>query len=244
MSGETPVLALDAVGQTFTRGAPVLDAVSLQVFRHDFLSVIGSSGCGKTTLLRIMAGLQRPSSGTVRLSGELVTGPRREVCLVFQDYAATLLPWRTALENTVFGLRAKDAAERRRHREAALELLERMRLLGAADCYPWELSGGMQQRVALARALIRTPTALLLDEPFSAVDEQTRGSLQELLLRIHGEESCAIVLVSHHLEDVVTLSRRIVVLRGQPSRAHELSVAAPLTRRALRSQLVAEEDAP
>jgi ABC-type nitrate/sulfonate/bicarbonate transport system ATPase subunit len=159
------------------------------------------------------------------------------VCLVFQQYASTLLPWKRALDNVLFGLRLA-GPEGSHLREAARALLARMGLAGAEQRYLWELSGGMQQRVVLARALIRRPRVLLLDEPFSAVDERTRGSLEDLLLTLHHEEACSIVLVSHGLEEVLHLSRRIVILAGQPARVDRvIERPSELTREALRAHL-------
>jgi NitT/TauT family transport system ATP-binding protein len=168
---------------------------------------------------------------------------------VFQHYASTLLPWKRALDNVLFGLKVSPA-EARRTRAAAVALLGRMGLADAGDRYPWELSGGMQQRIALARALIRKPRVLLLDEPFSAVDEANRAALHELLLALRREESCGIVLVSHNLEEVRQLCHRVIVLGGRPARVQSVIVdPARLDRDALRTHLLAgprpgETDSP
>jgi NitT/TauT family transport system ATP-binding protein len=235
-----PILALREVGMVFEGAAgrhAALGGVSLEVAARDLVAIVGESGCGKTTLLRIMAGLQRPTSGEVRLAGMPVVRPEPQVCLVFQNYAATLLPWKDALGNVLFGLRAPRAA-RPELREVAVALLARMGLGDAARRFPWELSGGMQQRVALARALIRRPRVLLLDEPFSAVDERTAEALRELLQTLYREESCSIVLVTHDLEEVLSFSRRIVVLGGRPTRVDTV-IDRPdsLSRETLRSRL-------
>ena len=235
-----PILSARGVSMVFDGAAgrlAALEDVSLDVSSNDLLAVVSESGCGKTTLLRILCGLQAPTAGEVRLAGVPVLRPEPEVCLVFQHYASTLLPWRRALDNVLFGLRT-DGARRGELRETAQALLARMGLAGAENRYPWELSGGMQQRVVLARALIRRPRVLLLDEPFSAVDEPTRASLQELLRTLHREGTCSIVLVSHNLEEVLDLSRRIVVLRGRPARIERvIERPGALTREALRSHL-------
>jgi len=234
------ILAVRGVAMVFDgAGGPkaALEDVTLDVGERDLVAIVGESGCGKTTLLRIMAGLQRPTAGEVRLAGVPVVRPEPQVCLVFQHYADTLLPWKRALDNVLFGLRV-GGVEGRQLRETALALLDRMGLAGDAQRYPWELSGGMQQRVVVARALIRRPRVLLLDEPFSAVDERTRASLQELLLTLHREETCSIVLVTHNLEEVLHLSRRIVVLTGRPARVEQvIEGPAGLTREALRTRL-------
>jgi ABC-type nitrate/sulfonate/bicarbonate transport system ATPase subunit len=231
-----PLLRIEGVTKKFGVFRAV-DRLSLDIRAGEFFALLGPSGCGKTTLLRILAGLQRPTAGEVRLAGVPVVRPEPQVCLVFQHYADTLLPWKRAVDNVLFGLRA-GGVEARQLRETALALLDRMGLAGDAERYPWELSGGMQQRVVLARALIRRPRVLLLDEPFSAVDERTRASLQELLLTLHREDTCSIVLVSHNLEEVLHLSRRIVVLTGRPARVEQvIEGPAGLTREALRSRL-------
>ena len=241
MSGAAaPILALREVGMVFEGAGgrhAALGSVSLEVAARDLVAIVGESGCGKTTLLRIMAGLQRPTSGDVRLAGVPVLRPEPQVCLVFQNYAATLLPWKDALGNVLFGLRAPRAA-RPGLREAAFALLARMGLGDAARRFPWELSGGMQQRVALARALIRRPRVLLLDEPFSAVDERTAEALRELLQTLYREEPCSIVLVTHDLEEVLSFSSRIVVLGGRPTRVDTvIDRPGGLSREALRSRL-------
>jgi NitT/TauT family transport system ATP-binding protein len=235
---ESPVLAVRGIGMVFNGSDgrnTVLEDLTLEIQEHDFTAIVGGSGCGKTTLLRIMAGLQKPTAGRVLLEGAPPAGPGPLVSLVFQHYASTLLPWKTALDNVTFGLRG-NGTDPRALRARALALLDAMGLAGAAGRYPWELSGGMQQRVTLARALIRKPKVLLLDEPFSAVDEATRAGLQDLLLTLHREESCSIVLVSHNLEEVIHLSRRIVILGGSPSRVESLiETSEDLTREVLRS---------
>ena len=238
---DAAVLALRGVSKAFetTDGRQaVLDDVGLEVGSRDLLAIVGESGIGKTTLLRIMAGLERPTAGEVRLAGVPIERPEPQVCLVFQHYASTLLPWKRAVDNVLFGMRAR-GAEARRFRDTALALLERMGLdAAAAGRHPWELSGGMQQRVVLARALMRRPRVLLLDEPFSAVDERTRAGLEELLLSLHREQPCSIVLVTHDLEQAQRLADRIAVLAGRPARIGRI-VERPdrLTREALRSHL-------
>jgi NitT/TauT family transport system ATP-binding protein len=246
VTASTAVLRVAGVDMSFGGSdgrRTVLAGVTIDVFSRDFVAIVGESGCGKTTLLRIMAGLLSPTAGEVLLDGVVVRSPQPRICLVFQHYASTLLPWKRALDNVVFGLRVS-SADARRVRETAVALLARMGLADAVDRYPWELSGGMQQRIALARALVRKPRVLLLDEPFSAVDEANRTSLHQLLLTLGREESCSIVLVSHDLEEVRRLCRRVVVLGGQPARVQsEIADPARLDRDALRSRLVLARDA-
>jgi NitT/TauT family transport system ATP-binding protein len=241
VTASTPVLRVAAVDMSFSGSdgrRTVLAGITMDVSSRDFIAIVGESGCGKTTLLRIMAGLLSPTAGEVLLDGVAIRGPEPRICLVFQHYTSTLLPWKRVLDNVVFGLRAPSAGAPR-VRETAVELLARMGLADAVDRYPWELSGGMQQRIALARALIRKPRVLLLDEPFSAVDEPNRASLHQLLLALRHEESCSIVLVSHNLEEVRRLCHRVVVLGGRPARVQsEIVDPVRLDHEALRSRLV------
>ncbi|MPZ26714.1 MAG: ATP-binding cassette domain-containing protein [Micromonosporaceae bacterium] len=197
-----------------------LDTVSLDVRRGEFLSLIGPSGCGKSTLLYIVGGLRRQSSGQVSLDGQRVTGPMpTKVGFVFQDY--TLFPWRTIIANVEVGLGFRGVGRRER-REIATEKLELVGLRGFADAYPGELSGGMQQRVAVARALAMDPEILLMDEPFGALDEQTRTVLGEELARILEKTGKTIVFVTHSLSEAVFLSDRVVVMSARPGRVKEI----------------------
>jgi NitT/TauT family transport system ATP-binding protein len=179
-----PVYELRGVGKTFTRrGVHALDRVDLTLREGGFASVIGSSGCGKSTLLKIMAGLLPPSSGSVMLAGKPVVGPRRDIGMMFQQ--ATLFPWRTAIENVVLPIEVRDgkAAARAKHEEARA-LLQLVGLSDFSDVFPNELSGGMAQRAAICRMLITKPAVLLLDEPFSALDELTRDYMNMELQKI------------------------------------------------------------
>ena len=202
---------------------PVLHNVCFDVHQGEIVSLIGESGCGKTTLLRIVQGLIRLDSGSVRVDGNAVAGPGRDRGFVFQH--ATLLPWRTARQNIQFGLelqnvpRAEQVARARR-------LLELVGLAHAADQYPHELSGGMQQRIGLARALAIDPAILLMDEPFSALDAQTREVLQAELLRIHAETLKTTLFVTHDLDEALYLSDRVVVLAAKPGRVRRI-IAVP-----------------
>jgi NitT/TauT family transport system ATP-binding protein len=234
MADAAAKLAVDRISKTFrVRTAdggeqlvPALRGVSFDVRDHEFVSVIGQSGCGKTTLLRIVQGLTRPDSGAILVGGKPVRGPGPDRGIVFQQ--ANLLPWRTALKNVEFGLEIQHQArgERRRRAEALLDLVG---LRGFEQHYPHQLSGGMQQRVGLARALAIDPQILLLDEPFGALDAQTREILQGELLRIYHETRKTVLFVTHDLDEAVYLSDRVVVLEARPGRVREI-VAVPFGR--------------
>lgn len=160
----------------------ILGGISLEARDGEFVSVVGPSGCGKTTLLMCLAGLYTPDSGCVLFDGREISGPTSGVSIVFQDYSRSLLPWKNVLDNVVFGMYRDVDASPRAKRERATELLEAVGLKGFEHRFPWELSGGMQQRVAIARGLASRPRLLLLDEPLAAVDAQTRGEMQDLIL--------------------------------------------------------------
>lgn len=198
---------------------PVLHNVSFDVCQGEIVSLIGESGCGKTTLLRIIQGLVRFDSGTVRVDGASVTKPGRDRGFVFQH--ASLLPWRSARHNIEFGLELEGvpAAERARRAD---DLLKLVGLAHAGDQFPHQLSGGMQQRIGLARALAIEPAILLMDEPFSALDAQTREVLQSELLRIHGATEKTTLFVTHDLDEAIYLSDRVVVLGAKPGRVQEV----------------------
>ncbi len=201
-----------------TRDGPVpaLERISLGVAPREFLTVLGPSGCGKSTLLMIIGGLVPPDAGEVRVAGERWERPDpRTVAMVFQDPG--LFPWRTALENVEFGLELQGvpAAERR---EIARGLLEPVGLRGFENRFPRELSGGMKQRVAIARALALDSPILLMDEPFGALDEQTRLLMGEWLLGIWAKTRKTVVFVTHSLQEAIMLSQRIVVMTARPGR--------------------------
>ena len=197
----------------------VLRNLSFDVHQGEVVSLIGESGCGKTTLLRIIQGLVRMDSGTVAVDGDPVSGPGRDRGFVFQQ--ASLLPWRTARQNVEFGLELQGLAKEARA-ERALKLLELVGLAHAAEQFPHQLSGGMQQRIGLARALAIDPAILLMDEPFSALDAQTREVLQLELVRIHEHTAKTTLFVTHDLDEAIYLSDRVVVLAARPGRVKKI----------------------
>jgi NitT/TauT family transport system ATP-binding protein len=196
-----------------------LEDITLEVRAGEFLALVGPSGCGKSTLLDLLGGLTTPTSGRILLDGRPITGPGRDRGIVFQQYA--LFPWRTAAENVEFGLdiAGLKAAQRR---ELARHFLDLVGLSGFAGRYPHELSGGMKQRVAIARSLAYDPEVLLLDEPFAALDAQTRETLQTELLRIWRATGKTIVFITHGIDEAVVLGQRVAVMTSQPGRIKEV----------------------
>ena len=192
---------------------PAVRAVSFEVRDGEFFSIIGPSGCGKSTLLRIIGGLLRTSDGELTVAGELVAGPHPSVAMVFQEEST--FPWRTTLANVEFGLQMRGVPEQRR-RKTARDMIDLVGLGGFEQRYPSELSGGMKQRVAIARALVLEPKILLMDEPFGALDEQTRIILGEELLKIRDQLRQTIILVTHNINESVQLSDRVMVMTARP----------------------------
>ena len=203
-----------------------LNKINLEIHRREFITVIGPSGCGKTTLIRILAGLDFPTSGNVLLEGKKMEGPSAERGMVFQDY--TLFPWLSVKKNVMFGLEIKGLGSLKAEAEA-MEWLEIVGLAKFADAYPGQLSGGMKQRVAIARSLANRPEILFLDEPFGALDAQTRASMQAYLLKIWQNVDVTIFFVTHDLDEAVYLSDRILVLRANPGEIDEL-IEVPVPR--------------
>jgi NitT/TauT family transport system ATP-binding protein len=208
------VISIRSVTKTF--GAlTALDDVSLDIADGTFLSLVGPSGSGKSTLLDLLGGLATPTSGDVLIDGEPVRGPGLDRGVVFQQYA--LFPWRTARANVEFGLEGGSLGKRQRA-ERAREYLALVGLSGFEDRYPHELSGGMKQRVAIARSLAYDPAVLLMDEPFAALDAQTREQLQEELLRIWRRTGKTIVFITHGIDEAVYLGQQVAVLTSRPGR--------------------------
>ncbi len=214
------MLKIDAVSRTFTPegGPPVraLFGVSLTVEQHEIVALIGASGCGKSSLLRILAGLDRADTGEVSINGRSVSGTAPEIGVVFQE--PRLLPWLRVRDNVRMG--ALDLPADLQSARVA-EALEQVGLTHAADAWPKALSGGMAQRVAIARALVRKPSILLLDEPFSALDSFTKASLQDHLLNLWAESNFTIVAVTHDLQEAAYLADRVIVMRGDPGGIHD-----------------------
>jgi NitT/TauT family transport system ATP-binding protein len=208
---------------------PVLRDVSFEVAPHELLCVVGASGCGKTTLLRILAGLLPPSSGTVRVGGEPVVGPSRRMAMVFQHFG--LFPWKSVRANIAYGL----ANRGRRDPERVEALMRTIGLADSGDRYPRQLSGGMRQRVGLARALAVEPEVLLMDEPFGSLDAITREQLQEELLRIWERDARVTgVFITHDIDEAIALGDRVIVLTPGPGRvSHQVTVPIPRPRTTL-----------
>lgn len=233
-SGST-VVTVDHVSLDYLKEKeplPVLVDVSLTAARDELVAVTGPSGCGKSTLLRIMAGLIRPTSGSVRVLDSEVKGPRDEISMVFQNFV--LLPWRTALENVLFGLSSRTDLTDEQRKAKAENALQIAGLQGFESVYPGELSGGMKQRVGVARALATDPRVMLLDEPFSSLDDLTAERLRKEMysILINPQTSVqTVILVSHNVEEIIELADKVVVLSSRPAHVvGELKVDLPRPR--------------
>ncbi|WP_269502656.1 ABC transporter ATP-binding protein [Burkholderia sp. IMCC1007] len=223
------ILDVRHVGKRFTtpQGECIaLDDISFRTHRREFVCVIGPSGCGKSTLIRILAGLDAQTSGEVLLDGKPVDGPGADRGMVFQGY--TLFPWLTVKKNVMFGLRMNGSGSSEAEREA-LQWLDLVGLTRFADVYPHQLSGGMKQRVAIARALANRPRILLMDEPFGALDAQTRARMQTHLLDIWRNIDVTILFITHDLDEAIFLADRILVLKANPGGVQEL-IEVPVPR--------------
>jgi NitT/TauT family transport system ATP-binding protein len=235
VSATPTYLELDQVTKTFRlkRQRPVqelrvLEGISLTVQERSFVVICGPSGCGKSTLLRLIHGLQKPDSGEIRVRGDRVTGPKLDRTMVFQHH--NLMPWRTVQRNVELGLESQGVAKAER-RERAERWLSKVGLSEFADYHPAQLSGGMQQRVGLARALAIEPEMLLMDEPFGALDAQTRVVLQGELERIWAADAKTVVFITHDIEEALFLADRVIVMSARPGRiVADIAVAAPRPR--------------
>ena len=190
-----------------------LAGIDLSIADNEFVSIVGPSGCGKSTLMEIVGGLTEPTGGEVLIDGEPINGPHPAVGLVFQQESA--FPWRSVLENVEFGLEMHGTPKEER-RERSRELIELVGLQGFEDRYPGELSGGMRQRVAIARTLVMNPQVLLMDEPFGALDEQTRLILGDELLRIWSQSRATALFITHSIEEAVLLADRVIAMSARP----------------------------
>lgn len=234
------ILQVRDLGKTFTSRQSetvALRNINLETHRREFLCIVGPSGCGKSTLIRILAGLEEQSSGEVLLEGKPVAGPGRDRGMVFQGY--TLFPWLTVKKNVMFGLEVNNMSKATAEREA-LQWLDLIGLEKFADLYPHQLSGGMKQRVAIARALANQPRILLMDEPFAALDAQTRAKMQAHLLEIWRKIDITIVFITHDLDEAIFLADRILVLRAHPGEVQEL-IEVPVPRPRNLTQCISDE---
>ena len=227
------MLEVSQLGKTYGEGEDATHAIGsidFTVSEKEFVCVVGPSGCGKTTLLKCMSGLLAPSAGTVELRGRRVTEPPPEMALVFQEYSRSLLPWMSVRGNVTLPLRHKKLGKGETTRLVE-EAVEAVGLTQFIERYPWELSGGMQQRVAIARALAYQPEILLMDEPFASVDAQTRGDLEDLVLRVREQYGVTVLFVTHDIDESVYMADRIIVLTPSPTEVREvLSVDLPHPR--------------
>ena len=238
-AGGDPRICVKGLGKRY--GAlEVFSNIDFDVGEREILALVGPSGCGKTTLLRCIDGLLPHDAGEIWVGGERVTEPIAGVAMVFQHFG--LFPWKTVFENVAYGLRMAGAPKSEIERRVS-EIIKLVGLSGFEKAYPYQMSGGMQQRCGLARALALEPGVLLMDEPFAAVDAQTREILQFELLRIWEERPTAMIFVTHSIEEAVLLGHRVIVLKGRPSSIHEtiaIDLPHPRTRATLREPRFAE----
>lgn len=210
-------LRVDGISKRYSpQRPPVLHDITVEVEAGSFVSLIGASGCGKSTLLRIIAGLLPPTEGSVTLAGERVTSPHPKMLYVFQQYTKSIFPWKTVMDNALFGLRHRSKMPRDERVAQARRMLSDVGLEGTEDHYPYQLSGGMQQRVALARALACRPEVLLMDEPCSNVDAITKFELQDLIQRVWQEYGLTIIYVTHDIDEAIFLSREMFLMSQSP----------------------------
>ncbi len=210
------MLSLDHIGKTYPNGVHALEGVTLAVAPGEIVAIVGGSGCGKSTMLRAVSGLDRPTQGTITLDGEAITQPHAKIGIIFQE--PRLLPWLTVAGNVGFGLADLPKGERA---QRVAQALARVGLAEKAGVWPRELSGGQAQRVAIARALVPRPEVLLLDEPFSALDAFTRTDLQDHLLALWADLKPTLIVVTHDVEEAIVLADRVIVMRPRPGRLYE-----------------------
>lgn len=229
-----PIIEFDNLSKAFAvngRALTVFERLSCRIDKGSFVSMVGPSGCGKSTLLKLISGLEAPTSGAIVFNGRPVAGPAKGMICVFQQYAKSIFPWRTVIQNVEFGLNAAKTLGRAQAREKCREYIRLVGLEGYEHYHPYQLSGGMQQRVCIARALICEPDVLLMDEPFSAVDAMTRAILQELILKIWETIPVTILFVTHDVDEAVLLSSRVLSLSRAPAAIREdLPIDLPYPR--------------
>ncbi|SFG70072.1 ABC transporter ATP-binding protein [Sporolactobacillus nakayamae] len=231
MTEQAKKLIISNLSKTFKqkeRKIQALSDINLEVKDKEFVSILGASGCGKSTLLRIIGGLETPSTGIVSINGSEISEPGADRGMVFQSY--TLFPWLTVQKNIEFGMREKGIQVKEREK-IAKEYIEIVGLQGFENVYPKALSGGMKQRVAIARALANDPEVILLDEPFGALDMQTRSLMQELLLDVWQKSQKTVILVTHDIDEAIFMADRVVVMESRPGKIKEIiNVAFPRPR--------------
>lgn len=232
MTQAAPILDFNQINVIYNEGEPnqvhALNNVSAKIYPGEFISIIGPSGCGKSTLLHTLDGLNRPNSGTIRIDGKKVHGPGGDRAMVFQDFA--LMPWHTVFENISFGLRL-EGKSKSEIKDKVMHYIKMVGLEGFEEKYPHQLSGGMKQRVGIARAFAVEPKILLMDEPFSAIDEQTREIMQEEVLKLIQNEKKTVIFITHSIDEAVFLSHRIILMSVRPGRiVDELKIDIPYPR--------------
>ncbi|MFH9330268.1 ABC transporter ATP-binding protein [Streptomyces althioticus] len=225
------VMALRKVYEGHGRNVEAVRDLTFSLDAGELVCVVGPSGCGKTTLLKCVAGLLEPTSGEVVLRGRRVTGPPPGMAVVFQEYGRSLFPWMRVRDNVELPLRQKKHLTKARRRELVEHALHAVGLDDTAGAYPWQLSGGMQQRVAIARAVAYEPEVLLMDEPFAAVDAQTRADLEDLVRRLWQKLGVTVLFITHDIDEAVYLGERVVILSSSPTVVQEqLTVGLPARR--------------
>lgn len=233
MAEHTALLSVEGLAKTYpsaTGSVEAIRSITFDVLPGELVCIVGPSGCGKTTLLKCMSGLLAPSAGTVTLDGRPVTAPPTTMAVVFQEYGRSLFPWLTVRDNVALPLRARGLPRAQRQLLVETALAE-VGLEASVAKYPWQLSGGMQQRVAIARAVAYQPEVLIMDEPFAAVDAQTRADLEDLVRRIWKDLGVTVLFVTHDIDESVYLGGRVLVLSGSPTVVQEdLTVDLPAER--------------
>ncbi|UUT36367.1 ABC transporter ATP-binding protein [Microbacterium elymi] len=237
------MLTLNGVSKRYgdaTTGMLAVRDLTFQIGGGEIVTIVGPSGCGKTTVLKLMAGLLAPTAGTIEVDGHPVAGPPEQIALVFQDYANSLYPWMTVADNVAFPLRRMKLSRAAR-RERVAHALESVGLGASPDRYPWQLSGGMQQRVAIARGLAYQPEILLMDEPFGALDAQTRADLEDLVMKVRDDFDVTIVFVTHDIDESIYLADRVLVMGARPTFIEEdVAVTLPKPRDQLATEQLPE----